>query len=67
MCAMSPEVVDFPLVPVTVIISFLIYFVQYFKNLGQIFNASKPEKDVPEDLPSILIAKWAILANIKAI
>ena len=45
-CAKIPEVVVLPLVPVILIKALSIYRCVYFKKSGQIFNATKPAKDV---------------------
>ena len=66
MCAISPEVVDLPLVPVIVTICFFTYLEQYFKKSGQIFSASIPANDVPDDLLNSLIARYALFAVINA-
>ena len=54
-----PEVVDFPFVPVTVIISLFIYLGHWVKKSGQIFRVSIPTNEVPEDLFNILIQRSA--------
>ena len=64
MCAINPEVVDFPLVPVTVTKLFFIYLEQYYKKSGHIFKTSIPTNEVPEDLFSNLIPRYAHLAII---
>ena len=63
MCEIIPEVVVFPFVPVTVIISFLIYCPQLFKKSGLNFKTSFPAKEVPELFEQSFIPVYAALAN----
>ena len=58
-CAIIPDVVDFPFVPVIVMTSLVMYFLQNFRKSGQILSVIMPTKDVPDERFKSFIAMYA--------